>query len=510
MSEAGISDVAASVDRRRWLALGALALAMLTIGLDVTVLTIALPTLAGDLGADSAQLQWFTASYTLMLAATMLPAGALGDRYGRKRLLLGALVLFGVASVACAYAQTSGQLVGARALLGLAAGVMMPLSMSVLPTLFPDPAERARALTVWVTSTALGLPLGPILGGWLLDHFWWGSVFLINVPLVVVGAIAVATLVPESRTAVGGRIDYSGAVLSSIGLLSLTYGFIAAGDHGWESRSAWAAIVAGVAVLVGFALWERRCAHPLLDISLFADKGFRWGTVFVTLVNFAMFGLFFTVPQYYQAVLGVDALGSGIRLLPLIGGLVVGARSGDVLVRKAGARAALVVGFALLTLGLGLGALTTVASSYWFVAAWIALVGAGMGLVMPAAMGVAIDALSADRAGIGSAMIQAFRQVGGTIGVAVLGTVLATRYRSGLGEFDVEPFRDGVGTGVAAARSVGAEVVAHVQSAFVSGMSGMLWVCAAICAVSLVLAWRFTARAAAVDGVDRSQSVHGG
>ena len=192
-----------------------------------------------------------------MLAATMLPAGALGDRYGRKRLLLGALVLFGVASVVCAYAQTSGQLVGARALLGLAAGVMMPLSMAVLPTLFPDPAERARALTVWVTSMALGLPLGPILGGWLLDNFWWGSVFLINVPLVVVGAIVVATLVPESWTTVGGRIDYPGAALSSIGLLSLTYGFIAAGDHGWGSRWAWAAIVAGVVVLVGFALWER-------------------------------------------------------------------------------------------------------------------------------------------------------------------------------------------------------------------------------------------------------------
>src|SRR5574340_91572 len=215
-----------NTSRKPWWALFALAVAMLTIGLDITVLTVALPTLAVQLGATPAQLQWFTTAYTLVLAAALLPAGALGDRFGRKKLLLGALVLFGIASLACAYAGSSGQLIAARAVLGLAAAAMMPLSMAVLPVLFPYPDDRSRAFTVWVTATAIGLPLGPILGGWLLQHFWWGSVFLINVPLVVIGACAVAVLVPESRSSEPVAIDGLGVVLSGLGLTALTYGFI--------------------------------------------------------------------------------------------------------------------------------------------------------------------------------------------------------------------------------------------------------------------------------------------
>ncbi|MGW5144782.1 MFS transporter [Rhodococcus koreensis] len=505
MSETTVIEVTP----RRWWALGALSVAMLTIGLDITVLTVALPTLAVDLGADNSHLQWFSSAYTLVLAAALLPAGALGDRYGRKKLLLGALVLFGAASLLCSYASTSGQLIAGRALLGLGAAVMMPLSMAVLPVLFPDADERSRALTIWVTSTAIGLPLGPILGGWLLGHFWWGSVFLINVPLVVVGTIAVATLVPESRSEERATTDYLGAVLSSLGLLSLTYGFIKAGQDGWGDALALTSIAASVVVLGLFAMWERRSRHPLIDTSLFASPGFRWGTIFTTLVNFGMFGLFFTVPQYFQAVLGVDALGSGLRLLPLIGGLLVGTRLCDQLLRRAGARPVITIGFALLTAGLATGALTSVDSAYWFTATWIALVGAGMGFVMPAAMGAALGALSAERSGSGSALIQALRQAGGTIGVAVLGTVLATRYRSELGELDVDPVRDGVNAGVAVAKTIGdPSMLAHVQVSFVSGMSLMLWICAGICAVAALLAARFTPRETPAQEQDESESVH--
>ncbi|MDV7082767.1 MFS transporter [Rhodococcus opacus] len=504
MSETTVIEVAS----RHWWALGALSVAMLTIGLDITVLTVALPTLAVDLGADNSQLQWFSSAYTLVLAAALLPAGALGDRYGRKKLLLGALVLFGVASLLCSYASTSGQLIAGRTLLGLGAAVMMPLSMAVLPVLFPDAGERSRALTIWVTSTAIGLPLGPILGGWLLENFWWGSVFLINVPLVVVGAIAVAALVPESREE-QSPTDYLGAALSSLGLLSLTYGFIKSGQDGWGDTLALTTIAAGVVVLGLFAMWERRSRHPLIDTSLFASPGFRWGTIFTTLVNFGMFGLFFTVPQYFQAVLGVDALGSGLRLLPLIGGLLVGTRLCDQLLRRAGARPVIVIGFALLTAGLAAGALTSVDSAYWFTAVWIALVGAGMGFVMPAAMGAALGALSAERSGSGSALIQALRQAGGTIGVAVLGTVLATRYRSELGDLDVDPIRDGVNAGVAVAKTTGdPSMLAHVQASFLSGMGLMLWVCAGVCAVAMVLAARFTPRDTPAREQDESESVH--
>ncbi|WP_051151660.1 MFS transporter [Nocardia niigatensis] len=474
---------------RRWLALGALAVAMLTIGLDVTVLTVALPTLAVDLHADTSALQWFSSAYTLALAACMLPAGALGDRYGRKKFLLGALVLFGVASVACAFATSSGQLIAGRVVLGLAAAVMVPLSMAVLPHLFPEQRERQRAITIWITSTAIGLPLGPIVGGWLLQHYWWGSAFLLNVPLVIIGATAVALLVPESRSENTFRIDLPGALLSAAGMLGITYGFIRCGQEGWGDAAAWTAIGAGVVLGAAFVLWQRRTAHPLVDLGLFGEAGFRWGTVFMVLVNFAMFGLFFTMPQYFQAVLGADTLGSGLRLLPLIAGLAIGSRAVDRLLPKTGVRTVLIAGFVLLAAGLGMGALITVDSGYGFAAVALVLLGVGMGFVMPAAMGAATDDLTPERAGSGSALLQALRQAGGTIGVAILGTVLSTRYRSGLGDFDRAPISDGVNAGVGMARKLGdPALLAHVQSAFVDGMSAMLWVCAAICAVAAILA----------------------
>lgn len=501
-----------AADSRRWLALGALALAMLTIGLDVTVLTVALPTLAVDLHADTSALQWFSSAYTLALAAVMLPAGALGDRYGRKKFLLGALLVFGAASLACAFAADSGQLIAARVVLGVAAAAMMPLSMSVLPGLFPDPEERQRALTIWVTSTAIGLPLGPILGGWLLQHFWWGSVFLINVPMVIIGAVAVALLVPESRSDNAFRMDLPGVVLSALGMLGLTYGFIRCGEKGWGDGPAWACIAAGAVVLAAFALWQRRVAHPLVDLDLFRAPGFRWGTVYMIVVNFAMFGLFFTMPQYFQAVLGADALGSGLRLLPIIGGLLVGTRVADKILPKAGVRVAIITGFALLASGLALGALITADSGYGFAAVSIALVGIGMGFVMPASMGLAMGDLSPERAGSGSALLQALRQAAGTIGVAVLGTVLSTAYRGSLGELDRAPINDGVNAGVAVAHQLGDSALHTVRVAFVSGMSAMLWVCAAVCVAAAVLAAFTTRPRAGAETADPNagQSVHVG
>ncbi|GEM32346.1 MFS transporter [Nocardia neocaledoniensis NBRC 108232] len=496
---------------RRWLALGALALAMLTIGLDVTVLTVAIPTLAVDLDANTAALQWFSSAYTLALAALMLPAGALGDRYGRKKVLLAALLLFGVASVACAFAGSAGQLIAARVLLGIAAAALMPLSMAVLPVLFTDPGERQRALTIWVTSTAIGLPLGPILGGWLLQHFWWGSVFLINVPLVVVGALAVATLVPESRSDNEFRVDVAGALLSAGGMLGLTYGFIRIGERGWGDPLAWLAVGAGVGLLAVLLWWQRRSSHPLIDVTLFAAPGFRWGTVIAIGVSFAMFGLFFTVPQYFQAVLGVDALGSGVRLLPLIGGLVVGSRLVDPLLPRLGARVVVTAGLLVVAAGVGLGAFTRVESGYGLTALWTTVFGAGLGVVMPAAIGMAMGELTAERAGSGSALLQALRQAGGTIGVAVLGTVLSTAYRADLGELDRAPISDGVNAGVAVARATGdPAMLDQVRHAFVFGMDTMLGVCAALCLVAALGTGLLLRQAPPVRQADAAESMHVG
>ncbi len=508
---------------RRWLALGALALAMLTIGLDMTVLTVALPTLAVDLNANTGALQWFSTAYTLALAAVMLPAGALGDRYGRKKLLLGALALFGAASLACAFAGTAGQLIAARVVLGVAAAVMMPLSMAVLPVLFPDSTQRAKAMNIWITSTALGLPLGPILGGWLIDSFWWGSVFLINVPMVVLGAAAVAVLVPESRNPDQRPMDLPGIALSILGMLGVTYGFIRLGDKGWSDRLGWAGLLGGAAVVAVFIVWQRRASFPLIDLGLFRSPGFRWGAAFTVIITFGLFGLFFTVPQYYQAILGVDALGSGVRLLPMIAGLLIGSRLGDRLQPKLGPALMVALGLTVLAVGMGLGGLTELGTPYWFVALWVGLTGAGMGLALPVGMAVALDDLEVARAGVGSALVQALRQAAGTIAVALLGTVLATVYRDELGALNVDPIRDSVNAGVAVAKSTGnAGLLEQVQLAFVGGMSAMLWVCAAICAVAVPLALRVLPRQStaasqrpdktpdAVVAVDGTESTHVG
>jgi EmrB/QacA subfamily drug resistance transporter len=498
--------------RTRWLALGALAVAMLTIGLDTTVLVVALPTIAVDLHANTSALQWFTTAYTLTLAAFMLPAGALGDRYGRKKFLLAALVLFGIASAACAFATSSNELIAARAVLGVAAAIMMPLSMSVLPSMFPEKTEQQRAMTIWVTSTAIGLPIGPIVGGWLLQHYWWGSVFLINVPLVVVGLTAVATLVPESSSGTVFRIDLLGVLLSASGLLGLTYGFIRLG-RGWGDGPGWATVAAGVVLLAAFVAWQRHTVHPLIELGLFKASGFSWGTGYSIFINFAMFGLFFTAPQYFQSVLGADTLGSGLRLLPLIGGLLVGTRVVDRLLPAFGARPMLILGFAILTASLVIGALTTVDSGYGYAAIWITLLGAGIGFVMPTAMGMAMGELTADRAGTGSALIQALRQAGGTIGVAVLGTVLSTRYAAELGVDNHPPVSDSVTAGVLVAHKAhDSAMLAQVQSAFVGGMAAMFWVCAGICVLGIVLAAIFARNRAleSVAGVGAGESVHVG
>jgi len=482
---------------RRWWALGALALALLVVGLDATVLSIALPTLSTELHASTGQLQWFVDAYLLVLAAALLPAGLLGDRFGRKKLLLAALAVFGVASLACAYASSAGALIGARVVLGLSAAFLMPLSLAVLPVLF-SPEERPRALGIWVTASAASFPIGPIVGGWLLDNFWWGSVFLINVPVVILGLIAVAMLVPESRNPHAARLDVGGALTSSLGLAGLTYGFIEAGEKGWGSAASLGAMAAGVVMLWAFVAWQRRITRrpgrqPLVDLGLFRSGSFTWGTILATLMNFALFGLLFAIPQYFQAVKGTDALGVGLRLLPLIGGLVVGARAGGRLAPRAGAKVTVAAGFVLLTAGLVAGATTGAGTGYGFAGTWIAVVGLGAGLAMPTALDAAIGALSAERSGVGSGLIQAVRQVGGAIGVAVLGTVLNSSYRARLDVTALpaqvgDAVRESVSAGVAVARQLGSTTLLDlVRGAFIHGMDAMLWVCVAVAALGVLL-----------------------
>jgi MFS transporter, DHA2 family, multidrug resistance protein len=500
---------------RRWWALVAIAASVLVVGLDLTVLNLALPTMAVSLHASTGDLQWIVDSYSLVLAALILPAGLLGDRYGRKRMLVIALVIFGAASLACAYASSVGELIAARALLGIGAAAIFPLALSVLPVLF-DGADRQRAVAAIGGATMLSFPIGPIVGGYLLDHFWWGSVFLINVPVVVLALVAVTTLLPESRSSRRPGIDLPGLVVSAAGLVALTYGFIKAGQDGWSDAAALALIAAGVAVLALLPLVERQVANrggqPLADLQLFRSAGFRWGTILATAVSFAMFGIFFALPQYFQDVRGADALGSGVRLLPLVGGMIVGMVVGTRLgsprrgaAAKASPRLIVTAGYAVMAAGMGLGAFTGLGSSTGYVLGWVALAGAGLGLVMPAAMGVALGALSAERSGAGSALLTAMRQVGSTVGVAILGTIISNSYGTGVARAAASlPARaaasvhSGVGAGAAVARQLGsAALLDDVRSAFVHGMDLMLWTCGGIAVACAVLALLFLPRRAA-------------
>jgi EmrB/QacA subfamily drug resistance transporter len=501
---------------RRWWALLAIAASVLVVGLDLTVLNLALPSMAVSLHASTGDLQWIVDAYSLVLAALILPAGLLGDRYGRKRLLVLALVLFGVSSLACAYATSVGELIVARAVLGIGAAAIFPLALSVLPVLFDGP-DRQRAVAAIGGASMLSFPIGPIVGGYLLDHFWWGSVFLINVPVVVLALVAVTFLLPESRSAARPSIDVAGLVVSTAGLVALTYGFIKAGQDGWGDVTAVVLIAAGVAALGLLPVVERgvarRGGQPLADLRLFRSADFRWGTILATLISFAMFGLFFALPQYFQGVRGADALGSGIRLLPLVGGMLIGmvggtrlaaprrARGGEPAGRPApaGPRTIVTAGYLLMAAAMGLGAFTSLGSSTGYTVAWVAIAGLGLGLVMPAAMGIALGALSAERSGAGSALLTAMRQVGSTIGVAILGTVISNSYASGVASAAAGlpaqaagAVRSSVGSGVAVAGQLGSSsLLDTVRSAFVDGMDLMLWTCGGIAVGCALLAVTF-------------------
>jgi MFS transporter, DHA2 family, multidrug resistance protein len=520
----------ADTSARKWWALVAIAASVLVVGLDLTVLNLALPTIATSRHASSTDLQWFSDAYSLVLAAAMLPAGMLGDRLGRKKVLIVGLVLFGASSAACAYAGGVGELIAARAVLGIGAAAIFPLSLSVIPVLFA-PEERQKAIALMASATFISFPIGPIVGGYLLDHFWWGSVFLINVPVVVLALIAVVALLPESRSEQRLRLDAGGVLLSSAGLTGLTYGFIEAGQKGWTDTAALTIIAAGVAVLALFVAWERwltrraGSVRPLIELGLFRSAAFTWGVTLATLVSFAMFGIFFAMPQYFQEVQGANAMGSGLRLLPMIGGLVVGMIGSTVLARGddppkppreamatpprvagsvraplASVKGLVMVGFTIMTAALAFGATTTAGSGTGFAAAWLAAFGLGLGLAMPQTMNAALSALSAERSGSGSALISALRQVGATIGVAVLGTVLGTVYRahlgvSGLPAAAAATAKSSVIGGVGVAHALGSAALLHsARTAFVQGMDTMLWACGGIAVASAVLALIFLPR----------------
>ncbi|WP_307853486.1 MFS transporter [Kitasatospora sp. RG8] len=477
---------------RRWLALVAVALSVLVISFDMTILNVALPTLASQLQATTGQQQWIVDSYTVVFAAAMLPAGLIGDRFGRRRTLTVGLALFGLASAVGMLADSPGTLIAARAAMGLAGALVMPMSMAVIPGLFPS-GEQRRATALLAAALAAGAPLGPLIGGFLLQHFWWGAVFVINIPLTAIGIVACVLLLPETRNPAAPAIDLPATVLGAGGLAALTFGIIEGPDRGWADPLVLGMIVGSLVALTALVLRSRRQRDPMLDLALLADPTFGWSAVAATLVSLVLFGAFFVLPLYFQSVLGADAFGTGLRLMPMMLGLMVAAKLSDRLVTRIGARAVITVGLAVLAAALLLGSRTEASDGYGLAAAWLTLLGLGMGLSLITAQASALLTLPPARAGVGAGLIQTLRQVGGAIGVAVFGSLLAGSYRGALDTTALSAdAAHKAGQSVVAADAVAAAtgdgaLAASAHAAYVHGMTVVLLVAGGIAVLSAVL-----------------------
>jgi EmrB/QacA subfamily drug resistance transporter len=428
---------AQTIQRRRWAILGVLVVGLLAIVIDNTVLNVALKTIAeppasGGLGASQSQLEWAINSYTLVFAGLLFTFGVVGDRVGRKRMLMIGLVLFGLASLLSAYSKDPTQLIFARAAMGLGGAAVMPQTLSIISNVF-SPQERAKAIGIWASAVGVGVAVGPVLGGLLLAHLWWGSVFLINVPVTIIGALAVFAIVPESRNPQPGKIDYLGVLASIAGLILLVYGIVQGGDNGnWGSLSVLGPIFGGLAVLALFAWHESRTAYPALDVRLFRDRRLSASVGAIALLFFGMGGVFFFTSFYLQNVRGFSALDAGLLTIPFAAGQLLGSPRSAALVARFGAKAATATGMLVSALAIAGYATLGTNSPIAILAVLFFIQGTAMGVAMPSATSAVMDVLPRERAGAGSALTNTSRQVAVALGTAVLGSILAQAYRSHL------------------------------------------------------------------------------
>ena len=492
----------------RWWMLAVTCLSVLVVALDLTILNIALPTISAALRAGTGDLQWIVDAYSLAFAAVMLPAGLAGDRFGRRRLLLAGLAVFLGASAWCALSVSAGELIAARAAQGLGAGIVFPLSLAVVSAAFSD-AERPKAVGILIAVVAAGLPLGPVMGGLLLQHFSWHSVFWINVPAVCLALGAGAALLLESRNPAAPPLDVPGVLLSAGAVTCLVWGVIDGPERGWTAPSAWALLAGSAVLLAAFLGREHRAAHPVIDRRLFADRRFTWGTAATVAVSVALFGIMFVVPQYLQSVAGDDPISAGLRLLPMMGGLLVAGGAASPAARAAGPRLTVAAGLALLTGGLTILSQVHLATGYAVVAAGLALCGLGTGTSIAAAMDQVMAAAGGDEAGAGAALNSTLRQVGGAIAVAVLGSVLSAGYvraldpaLTALPAVDAAAARASITQAAQLARRLpggGPALRAAAGSAFLHGMSIVMLICAAIAVLAALTSLRYLPARPAAD-----------
>lgn len=418
--------------RRSLLTLPALLIAAFAINLDTTIVNVALPTLARELHASNSQLQWIVDSYNLVFAAFLLAAGSLSDRIGRKGMLLAGLGLFGVASVAGAFAADSSQLILARCFMGLGAAMVFPATLSLISNIFTVRGERARAIGLWGATAGMAIALGPIAGGWLLGHFTWTSIFFAMAPVAALGAWLVARYVPSSRDADAQALDRIGFILSTVGISLLVFTIIEAPGHGWSSTQSAGGFLIAATLLLAFVTWERRSSAPMLDVSLFRNARFSAACAAVTVSFFTLLGFIFVITQYFQLIKHYDPLSAGVHLLPVAVSVGLASVLGTKLAVRIGTKLVVTVGLLMVTTFYLWVTTVSTSTGYPTIAAQMVLYGLGMGLTSAPATEAIMGVVPVGKAGVGSAVNDATRLLGGTLGVAVIGSVYASVYGSRL------------------------------------------------------------------------------
>ncbi|GAB17083.1 putative drug resistance transporter [Gordonia effusa NBRC 100432] len=486
--------------KNKWIALVALCFAELLVMVDNTIINVALPTLGRDLDAGISGLQWIVDAYTLVFAGLLLAGGYLGDRFGHRKMLAIGVVGFMAVSVAAALSTTLGQLIATRAGLGMFAALVFPATLALIVSTFTDAKERAAAVGVWAATSGMAVAIGPVLGGWLLNHFSWASVFWVNVPFgaVALGAVLLVIPAPVDRRITLPRFDAVGVALSIAGLGLLTYSVIEGPSVGWLTWRTIGGLVVAVAILAVFAVHQLRIAHPIFNVALFANRRFAGAAAMIAVAFFALFGFIFLITQFFQAVMGYTPLQAGIRTLPFA--LVVAALSPVAMMaaHRFGPRVVAVIGALLMASGFGLVEFTDRYSTYFGLIIWsMMLMAAGLALISGPCTQVIMDALTPEQAGAGSAINDTTREIGGTLGVAVLGSVLTSVYTANVGvrltDLGVPaPARDiaqqsvmaGVEVAIRAPQQAADAVHAAVSDVFIDGLQQATWVAVGISLVS--------------------------
>jgi EmrB/QacA subfamily drug resistance transporter len=504
-------------------ALLVICLSVFVISVDATIVNVALPTLSRELDADTAQLQWIVDAYTLVMAGLLLSAGSLSDRYGRRGWLSAGLAVFAVTSAVAAQVSTAEGLIAARAAMGVGAAVIFPTTLALITNIVTDPVARAKAIGLWAAMVGVGVAVGPITGGWLLEHFAWGAIFWVNVPVAVAAIVGGWLFVPTSRDPATPPIDVGGLILSAVGVTALIYTVIEAPDWGWSSVRTISGFAAAAVVLIAFAAWERGRVHPMLDVSVFTNRRFSGGSLAVTGGFLTLFGFIFVITQYFQFIKSYSAFETGVRLLPVAATIALGSAFGPRIVEKIGTTVVVSGGLAIFAVGLGWASTVDADTPYVVIAMQMVLLGGGLGLTTAPATEAIMGSLSADKAGVGSAVNDTTRELGGTLGVAIVGSVFASVYSgrlaadSAIATLPAE-LRDMMQRSMAAAQGVIAqlpsaradEVRIAVNTAFLDGLQVGALVCAAIAmSAAVVVAALLPARAhsAAARRIDEPTTV---